>query len=123
MFAAHARIRAMSSTSIELAANLTRIRERMARAAMRAGRSGEEITLIAVSKMHSAAQIREAYDAGVRHFGENRVQEWESKRVPLTDLDATWHMIGHLQSNKVARAVRLFHTIDTVDSFGSCGAA
>jgi PLP dependent protein len=53
----------------------------------------------------------------VRHFGESRVQEWESKRVHLTDLDATWHMIGHLQSNKAARAIQLFDTMDSVDTF------
>jgi PLP dependent protein len=87
------------------------------RAASRAGRCAEDITLVAVSKLHSAAQIRELYGAGVRHFGENRVQEWESKRTSLAELNATWHMIGHLQSNKAARAVRLFHAIDSVDSF------
>jgi len=52
----------------------------------------------------------------VRHFGENRVQEWESKQASLADLDAMWHLIGHLQTNKVARAARLFHAIDSVDS-------
>ena len=52
----------------------------------------------------------------MRHFGENRVQEWEGKRAALTDIDATWHLMGHLQSNKVGRAVKLFHTIDSVDS-------
>jgi hypothetical protein len=106
----------MSSASGTATANLTRIREAMHRAAARAGRRAEEITLVAVSKMHSAAQIRELYEAGVRHFGENRVQEWESKHALLKDLNATWHMIGHLQSNKVARALGLFHTIDSVDT-------
>jgi hypothetical protein len=72
--------------------------------------------LIAVSKFHPAGRIRELYEAGVRHFGENRVQEWETKRSALANLDATWHLIGHLQSNKVARAAKLFHTIDSVDS-------
>jgi PLP dependent protein len=99
-----------------LAANLALVRAGMDRAAARAGRRAEEITLIAVSKMQSAAQIRELYEAGARHFGENRVQEWESKQASLEDPDARWHMIGHLQSNKVARAVRLFHTIDSVDT-------
>ncbi len=88
----------------------------MERAAARGGRRSEDITLTGASKVHPAARIRELYEAGVRHFGENRVQEWESKRASLADLDATWHLIGHLQSNKVARAVRLFHTIDSVDS-------
>jgi PLP dependent protein len=115
---ARAKIRAMSSLSSEAAANLARIREGMERAAARAGRRPEEITLIAVSKTHSTAQIQELYKTGVRHFGENRVQEWEAKHVSLKDLDATWHMVGHLQSNKAARAVRLFHTIDSVDALG-----
>jgi pyridoxal phosphate enzyme (YggS family) len=116
MLTARAKIWAMTLGSDDMSANLAQIRERMERAASRAGRRAEEITLIGVSKTHSATQIREMYDAGVRHFGENRVQEWESKHASLKDLDATWHMIGHLQSNKVARAVQLFHTIDSVDT-------
>jgi pyridoxal phosphate enzyme (YggS family) len=106
----------MSHEISAMAANLGRVRERLERAASRAGRRAEDITLIGVSKTHSAAEICELYEAGARHFGENRVQEWESKRASLADLDATWHLIGHLQSNKVARAARLFHTIDSVDS-------
>jgi pyridoxal phosphate enzyme (YggS family) len=106
----------MSREINTVAANLTRVRERMERAASRAGRRAEDITLIGVSKTHSAARIRELYGVGVRHFGENRVQEWESKRASLSGLDATWHLIGHLQSNKVARALQVFHTIDSVDS-------
>jgi PLP dependent protein len=106
----------MSREINTIAANLTKVRERMERAALRAGRRTEDITLIGVSKTHSAAQIRELYGAGVRHFGENRVQEWESKRASLSGLDATWHLIGHLQSNKVARALQVFHAIDSVDS-------
>ena len=57
------------------------------------------------------------YEAGVRHFGENRVQEWEGKQGGIQDLNATWHLIGHLQSNKAARAAKLFHCIDSVDDF------
>jgi hypothetical protein len=98
------------------AVNLARVRERIERSASRAGRTSNDITLIAVSKLHPAERIRELYEAGVRHFGENRVQEWESKRASLADIDATWHLIGHLQSNKVARAVQAFHTVDSVDS-------
>jgi hypothetical protein len=109
---------AMSREINSPAANLARVRERIERAASRAGRASEDITLIAVSKFHPAERIRELYEAGVRHFAENRIQEWESKRADLADLDATWHLIGHLQSNKVARAVKLFHTIDSVDSIG-----
>ena len=95
--------------------NLLRVQERIAAAAQRAGRRAEEITLIGVSKTHPAAAIREAYDAGLRSFGENRVQEWEGKRGALGDLQASWHLIGHLQSNKAARAAKLFHCVDSVD--------
>ena len=88
--------------------NLARIQERISNAAARAGRTSEEVTLIAVSKTHPADAVREAYEAGVRHFGENRVQEWEGKHATLQDLDATWHLIGYLQSNKANKAARLF---------------
>ena len=101
---------------MSIAANLDHIRERIARAASRAGRKPEEVTLVAVSKTFPAEAIREAYAAGVRHFGENRVQEWESKQPHLAGLDATWHLVGHLQSNKAVRAARLFHSVDSVDS-------
>jgi pyridoxal phosphate enzyme (YggS family) len=95
--------------------NLTRVRERISLAAERAGRRAEEITLIGVSKTHPASAILEAYEAGVRHLGENRVQEWEGKRAGTEGLAATWHLIGHLQSNKAARAANLFHSVDSVD--------
>src|SRR5260370_34713963 len=95
--------------------NLLGMRERIAGAAGRAGRRAEEIALIGVSKTHPARAIVEAYEAGVRHFGENRVQEWEGKRAGTEGLVATWHLIGHLQSNKTARAAKLFHSIDSVD--------
>lgn len=74
--------------------------------------------LIGVSKTQSGEAIRAAYEAGLRHFGENRVQEWEGKRGALGDLpQATWHLVGHLQSNKAARAAGLFHSVDSVDDF------
>lgn len=95
--------------------NLLRIQEAIANAAQRSGRRPEDVTLIGVSKTHPAIAIQEAYQAGVRHFGENRVQEWEFKRVGTNNLTATWHLIGHLQSNKAAKAAKLFHTIDSVD--------
>ncbi len=95
--------------------NLLRIQEKIARAAARAGRREDEITLIGVSKTQPASAIVEAYQAGVRHFGENRVQEWEGKRAGTEGLVARWHLIGHLQSNKTARAAKLFHSIDSVD--------
>jgi pyridoxal phosphate enzyme (YggS family) len=87
-------------------------------AAARAGRRTDEITLVAVSKTFSAEAIREACSAGLRHFGENRIQEWEAKRGALAGLDATLHFIGHLQSNKARRAAHLFDRIDSVDSLG-----
>ena len=106
----------MSVSSGQIAANLARVRERMGRAAGRAGRLREQITLVAVSKTFPAEAIRAAYEAGLRHFGENRVQEWESKQPHLAGLDAMWHLIGHVQSNKSRRAVRLFDRVDSVDS-------
>ena len=102
-------------TASQVHENLSQIQGRIAKAAKRAGRRPEEITLIAVSKTHPANVIREAYEAGVRHFGENRVQEWEGKRGGIQDLPATWHLIGHLQGNKAARAAKMFHSVDSVD--------
>ncbi len=95
--------------------NLSRIQERIGRAAARAGRREEEITVVGVSKTFPAESIREAFAAGVRHFGENRVQEWEAKRGAVEDLAALWHLVGHLQSNKSARAARIFDCVDSVD--------
>jgi pyridoxal phosphate enzyme (YggS family) len=99
----------------EIDANIERVRERISRAAKRAGRHGDEVTLVAVSKTFPAEAIRAAYDVGLRHFGENRVQEWESKQRLVADLDATWHLIGHLQSNKALRAAYLFRRVDSID--------
>jgi pyridoxal phosphate enzyme (YggS family) len=96
--------------------NIQRIQEQIARAREKSSHHGE-VTLIAVSKTHPANSIREAYEAGLRHFGENRVQEWEAKRESIRDLQATWHLIGHLQSNKSARAAKIFHAVDSVDDF------
>jgi hypothetical protein len=101
-----------------IAQNLERVREQIARAARRAGRSANEIVLVAVSKTFPVEAIRAAYDAGMREFGENRVQEFEAKRGKLHEIDATWHLIGHLQSNKAKRAAQLFDRVDSVDSFG-----
>jgi pyridoxal phosphate enzyme (YggS family) len=112
----HVKIAAMPALAEMIAKNLHRVRECIARAADRANRNPDEITIIAVSKTHPAEAIRAAYEAGLTHFGENRVQEREVKRDQLNDLHATWHMIGHLQSNKVARAVEFFDTVDSVDS-------
>jgi PLP dependent protein len=97
--------------------NVREMQERIAAAAAKAGRRAEEITLIAVSKTHPAEAIREAFAAGLRHFGENRVQEWEGKRARVEDLPGHWHLIGHLQSNKAARAAKTFQSVDSVDDF------
>ncbi|HKO03582.1 MAG TPA: YggS family pyridoxal phosphate enzyme [Candidatus Acidoferrales bacterium] len=99
-----------------VAANVVGIRERTARAAARAGRPAEDVTLVAISKTFPASAIRAAWDAGVRHFGENRVQEWEGKRAEVADLAATWHLVGNLQSNKARRAAQCFTAVDSLDS-------
>ena len=102
---------------MSIAENVAQVRERIARAAARVHRSADAITLMAVSKTVEPARIHEAYAAGLRVFGENRVQEFEEKSAGLSDLkDAEWHLIGHLQSNKAKKAAELFHAIDSVDS-------
>jgi hypothetical protein len=99
-----------------IAENIATVREHIAAAARRAGRSPEQIALMAVSKTHSPDRIREAYAAGHRLFGENRVQEFAGKADALADLHAEWHMIGHLQTNKAGKTAELFHAVDSVDS-------
>jgi len=97
--------------------NIAAIRERVARAARRAGRDPEDIALMAVTKTQSAERIVEAYKAGHRLFGENRVREFAEKFGSLTQLrDAEFHMIGHLQSNKVTKAAEIFGAVDSLDS-------
>jgi PLP dependent protein len=99
----------------DIASNLARVRERVTRAAERAGRRAEGITVVAVSKAFPVAAIRAAYGAGLRHFGENRVQEMDAKRPQLAGFDAVWHFIGHLQSNKARLAAQLFERVDAID--------
>jgi pyridoxal phosphate enzyme (YggS family) len=102
---------------MSIAGNLALVRERIATAARGAGRSPSEIALIAVSKTQPPERIHEAYAAGLRLFGENRVQEFAEKAAALRDLHgAEWHMIGHLQTNKAAKAVELFDAMDSVDA-------
>jgi pyridoxal phosphate enzyme (YggS family) len=97
--------------------NIAAIQGEIAAAARRAKRRPEDIALMAVSKTHPPALIREAYDAGLRVFGENRVQEFDGKAGTLADLaGAQWHMIGHLQTNKAGKAAELFGAVDSVDS-------
>lgn len=96
--------------------NIARVHERIAAACLRSGRPAEDIKLVAVTKTVPPDRIRQAYDAGLRDFGENRVQEAGEKRSSISDLTATWHMIGHLQSNKARTARELFHWVHSVDS-------
>jgi pyridoxal phosphate enzyme (YggS family) len=102
---------------MSIAENIATVRERIAKSARSAGRRHEDIALMAVTKTHSPELIRGAYAGGLRLFGENRVQEFAGKADALADLaEAEWHMIGHLQTNKAARAAELFDAVDSVDS-------
>lgn len=102
---------------MSLAEALARVREAIARAANRAGRSADAVTLVAVTKTVPVARIEEAYRLGLRHFGENRVQEFEQKCPHLAERTSmVWHMIGHLQRNKARRAASLFDCVDSLDS-------
>jgi hypothetical protein len=100
-----------------IASNLTAIHDRIAHAAQRAQRNAGEVALMGVTKTLGANYIIEAYEAGQRLFGENRVQEFSEKVAALASLrDARFHMIGHLQSNKAPKAAELFSAIDSLDS-------
>lgn len=100
-----------------IAENIALIRERITNAARRAGRDSRDISLMAVTKTIDVARIRDAYEAGIRLFGENKVQEFQEKSHALRALpDFRCHMIGHLQSNKARNAAELFDGIDSVDS-------
>jgi PLP dependent protein len=96
--------------------NLDRIEAQIAAACRQAGRPRGEVALMAVSKMHPASAIVAAEGLGVRLFGENRVQEFQEKSGLLSLPGAEFHLIGHLQSNKAARAAELFGSVDTLDS-------
>ena len=99
-----------------IAARLAEVRERIANAAARAGRSPSHVKLIAVSKTFGADVVREAASAGQIDFGENKVQEGQAKRAVTSDLKIVWHLIGHLQSNKAKKAAAEFDVIHSVDS-------
>jgi PLP dependent protein len=102
---------------MSIAENVADVRERINAAARRAARDAGDITLMAVSKTFPPERIREAYNAGLRVFGENRVQEFTGKAAAVRDLhESEWHMIGHLQSNKAAPAAEAFAMIDSLDS-------
>ena len=94
------------------------VRDRIAWAAERSGRSPEDITLVTITKAAESPAVREAIEAGLVHFGENRVQEAQRKLAELADirLGTIWHLVGHLQSNKVKTALDLFDIIHSVDS-------
>ena len=102
---------------IDLAARIAGVRERIAKAAARAGRSEQSVRLLAVSKRHAAAAVREAHAAGLRAFGENYAQELVAKAAEVGALDGIeWHLVGHLQTNKarhVAPVIAMVHTIDS----------
>ena len=108
------------NTLAELAQNLAQVNDAIAAACRKTQRDRRDITLIAVTKMHPVAAIAAAVELGITHIGENKVQEFEGKQSEWAALCAqhalTAHLIGHLQSNKAARAASLFQTIDTVDS-------
>ena len=102
----------------EIAAHLREVKDRIAAAASRAGRDPGEITLVAVSKTFGAEAVRAAYAAGQRDFGENKVQEGLQKIAETADISPRWHLIGHLQTNKVRKAAGPFawiHSVDSVD--------
>ena len=96
--------------------NIALVEDRIAAACRRSGRARSEVKLVAISKTHPPESIRAAFDAGLRDFGENRVQEAKAKRPALADLDATWHLVGHLQSNKARAARDLFDWVHSIDS-------
>ena len=102
----------------DIKVNLARLNERISDAAVRAGRKPEEITLVAVTKTLPPERIELAWEAGLRQFGENRVQEAESKVLwsRAKDMGLSWHMVGHLQRNKVKKAIQLFDLVQSVDS-------
>jgi hypothetical protein len=96
---------------------LEQVESRIAKAVARAGRRRQDINLLAVTKKFPASTIREAYELGLREFGENYVQEFEAKRLDLGECPgARFHLIGHLQSNKTKKAAEIFQAIQTVDT-------
>lgn len=102
---------------MSISENIAKVRKQLAEAAKRAGRQPDDVALMAVTKTHPPDRIREAHAAGLRLFGENRVQEFGVKASALANLaGAEWHMIGHLQTNKAAKAAELFSAVDSVDS-------
>ena len=108
---------------MDIEANVREVQKRIAQACERSHRLPSEITVVAVTKGFEASAVRAAFDCGIRNFGENRVQEAEKKIGQLSDLkpDITWHMVGHLQSNKARTAAELFDIIHSIDSVRLAG--
>ncbi|HEY8746076.1 MAG TPA: YggS family pyridoxal phosphate-dependent enzyme [Chloroflexota bacterium] len=104
------------TTHDDLADRLAKVRVTIARAAERSGRDASAVRLVAVSKTIASEVVRQAVLAGVTDLGENRIQEAQEKIPALRDLTVRWHLIGHLQSNKVNKALPLFDVIQSVDS-------
>ena len=104
------------NTRGNLALNLERVRATVAEAARRSGRSPSDITLVAVSKTVPVELVKIAYNLGVTHFGENRVQDALPKIAAFHPMGVYWHMIGHLQSNKAGKVVTSFDSVQSVDS-------
>lgn len=100
----------------KIASNLARVRNRIAEAALRSGRKSESVTLVAVTKYVGLSEIRALHDLGIRDFGEARVQDVEKKAKELASLGLTWHLIGHLQTNKADKAAKIFSRVHSVDS-------
>lgn len=101
---------------MDINANIEKVREQIAGACNRSGRSTDDVKLVAISKTVPPDRIRQAWQAGLRDFGENRVQEATEKRKYLSGLPITWHLVGHLQTNKARAASELFEWIHSVDS-------
>ena len=102
---------------ISIADRAAAVSDRIAAACHKAGRPPGDVTIVAVSKTFPPQAIKEAVAAGMRHIGENRVQEAAEKRPELEGLPAVWHLVGHLQTNKAKQAIKLFDVIESVDSF------
>lgn len=100
---------------ISIKDNVLKVRERIEEAAHRAGRGPDDILLVGITKTHPASVVEEAIRAGLTHFGENKVQEAAGK-IPEVKSDVHWHLVGHLQTNKVKKALELFETIQSLDS-------
>lgn len=106
----------MAAAAEVLQTRIAEVRRKIAAAVLKSGRTPDSVKLVAVSKTHPAALVRQAIDLGLTDFGESRVQEAEDKIAAVGRSNARWHLIGHLQANKVRRAVKLFDVIHSLDS-------